>query len=612
LSRLVPCFLLLLALALLPGCRFPPRAPVAVAGVLDLRSWDFRRDGPVRLAGEWDFFGGRLIHGEPAETAPRSGGNIVPGHWSSDLNVGTYRLTILLPEVRPALGIRYTTVSTAFELDVDGRVSARAGRPSADPAEAVAAYKPGVALIGETGDRLVLVVRASNHEYRVGGMWRVFTLGDAAYLERRRWLAEEGSLCIAASLAVIALIFLFFNRTQERPGGYSTFSIFAISASLRALVTGEYAIVDCLPGISFGAVIRLEYLSFFSLFLFGLLVVRALFPGRRGLIAVKALVVGCSASFLLLLAPLRVLTWGVLPYYVLAGAVIAVAAATIVAAVVKRIEGGLPLAMAGVALVVLALNDMLFAGFLLNTANLFPYGMLVFIGAQAYVLSGRYRAVQANLRESISQKDMLIREVHHRVKNSLQIVSSIVSLRSHRSSDPSTRAAYEAIRDRIRAISLLHEKLYSLDAEKDIDAAEYARDLVVELSRSFNTASGKGIEFEADNLRLPPDFCIDLGLAMTELVANAYKHGGAGGGAPAISVRLKVEGASLILSVRDDGPGFPAGFDVAGSNAAGANTLGFKLIQTIMKKRKGSAAIVEADGAFVMLRFPLPLNTGSE
>ena len=158
-----------------------PPLPSATGGVLDLRSWDFQRDGVVRLKGDWDFFPRVLLRGEAGLLAPRSGERRVPDLWTDKtmgsargIGAGTYRLTVLLPDRRPSLGIKYTTVSTAFELDADGLLVANVGRPALDSTRDLPTYKPGVAILPRSAASLVLVVRASNYEYTSRRKWRPF------------------------------------------------------------------------------------------------------------------------------------------------------------------------------------------------------------------------------------------------------------------------------------------------------------------------------------------------------------------------------------------------------------------------------------------------------
>jgi Signal transduction histidine kinase len=576
------------------------RAPLARDGMLDLGSWDFTRDGAVSLGGDWEFFPGELLNGPDAVYAPRLGFRQVPDSWGPEISAGTYRLTVILPHARPELGIRYTTVSTAFELDADGALVANAGRPALYTKSMASAYRPGVAAIAPAADRVVLVVRVSNDAYRVGGMWRAFTLGPRAALERGRWVAETQSLALACALAVLSVIFAFFIRTKGSGSGFAAFAAFTLVAALRAIVTGEYAIVDLVPGIGFESVIRLEYFSAFASYPLALLFFYVLFPTELDK-RVALVALAFSGAFLLLLpfAPLSLLTRSLVPYYGVAIGIMALVSLILARAIVRRRAESVPLLLGGLALFSTAANDMLFSNFLVQSANLFPYGMLLFIGAQAFALSLRYRSVQAQLGAALAEKDLLLQEVHHRVRNSLQIMSSIISLQSHRSSEPAALAAYASMRDRIRAMSLVHEKLYSLDTGDNVDVASYLRELAVQLSASYDT-SGKALSVEAEKLSIPSDLCIDIGLIVTELVANAYRHAIGLAGGTKVLVRIVRRSDILVLSVSDDGPGFPEGFDVEKPSG-----LGFRLVASLVKKRKAKLSLSEGRRATVEILFPL-------
>jgi two-component sensor histidine kinase len=585
-----------------------PPTPVAAGGALDLRSWDFARNGPVSLIGDWDFFPGALLAGKDALEAPRIEGRRIPDRWKSGsggsvagMGAGTYRLKLLLPESPIGrLGLRFTTLSTAFELDANGVSIAHAGNPSLDPSAAIPAYKPGVTLLPERSNVVVLVARVSNYEYRVGGMWRALTVGKAESLERQRWEGVTGALALAASLAVLALIFAFFIRMSGSGKGFACFSAFALASALRAIVTGDYAIVDLFPTLSFDTLIRLEYLSAYSIVPLGFLFYTILFPEEIDGRLRVALLALCSAFLLLVpFAPLRILTTSILPYYPVCVLIVAATVIIQIKAVSRRRSGAVQLLVGGAALAATGINDMLFSGFLVNTGNFFSYGMLAFIGAQAYALAERYRRIQGQLREALAEKDLLIREVHHRVKNSLQIVSSIAALQAHRSADPAVLAAYAAIRDRIRAVGLVHEKLYSLESGSRIDVGTYARDLMTQLSESYGLA-GDGIVLEAESVVVPADLCIDLGIVMTELVSNAYKYAVEPGVRGAIRVRIAREQSELVLAVEDKGPGFPEGVDLEGSP-----TLGLRLVSSLARKRGASLELRKGPGARVVLRFPM-------
>jgi len=575
--------------------------------VLDLRTLDLDSRGSVPLVGDWDFFPGVLLSGDESLTAPRTGGRDVPDQWSvqdpagmdAGMGAGTYRLRVLLPESSGKLGILCSTVSTAFELDVNGALAAYAGKPALDARDAVAAYKPAVAILEGCPRELILVVRVSNHDYRVGGMWRSFSLGQADSLERRFWADTTGALALAASLAILAAVAAVLCFASGFGREYACFSLFALVAALRSLVTGVYAIVLLFPGITFSTVVRLEYLTVFLAYPFALLFFSTLFQGAirgRG----RNVLLAIAGAFLLLMpfAPLRVLTFSILPYYALIAAILVAITVIVARAVSQRRSGAVPLLVGAIVLGIASINDALFSCFLVNTRNLFPYGMLFFIGAQAYAIARRYRAIRVNLSAALDEKEILIKEVHHRVKNSLQIVSSIAALQSNRTSNPEVLDACRAMQARIRAISIVHERLYSLGALNEIDIGDYIRDLAAQFSSCYGREGG-GILVDAQSMMLPGELCIDVGLIMTELVSNSYKYAMGNDMSGKVRVRAAREGTDFVLAVSDDGPGFPEGFAVGESG-----TLGFRMISVLAKKRGAAIKIANNGGAVVEIRFP--------
>jgi two-component sensor histidine kinase len=185
------------------------------------------------------------------------------------------------------------------------------------------------------------------------------------------------------------------------------------------------------------------------------------------------------------------------------------------------------------------------------------------------------------------------------VKNSLQVVSSIAGLEAHRTDSPETIAVLESMRSRIRAISLVHERLYSLEGGSLVDAGAYVRGLAGELSASLG-ADG-GVSAETESIMLPVAVCVDMGLILSELVSNAAKHACPGGSAAPIKAGLRAEGSSISLRVEDAGPGLPEDFDPAASAS-----LGMRLVTSLVKKQGAALAFGRSPVAFVEIRFPMP------
>ena len=132
----------------------------------------------------------------------------------------------------------------------------------------------------------------------------------------------------------------------------------------------------------------------------------------------------------------------------------------------------------------------------------------------------------AGVEELLAQKELLIKEIHHRVKNSLQVVASLISLQANRVEDQRTKDIFAALRLRIVSMSLVHEKLYGKVASDRLDLGDYLLDLVRLLVAKDKAGEGEiELEIEAEGVEVEADSCFDAGLIVTELVSNAMKHG---------------------------------------------------------------------------------------
>jgi two-component sensor histidine kinase len=297
-------------------------------------------------------------------------------------------------------------------------------------------------------------------------------------------------------------------------------------------------------------------------------------------------------------------------------------------AFVRRRRGGIPLIGAALLVAAAGINDMLFSSFIVSTGNLLPFAMGFFVFVQDLVLTRRtttsidrveqlsyelgqsneqlrreidgHREAREKLETLLVEKETHLKEIHHRVKNSLQIVSSIAGLQSNRTDDARSARALNSLRERIRAISLVHEKLYGARSEELVNLCEYANELISRLMAGFGFEDRTRVELACTDIRVSMSLCIDLGLILSELAANAFLHafGKEEGGLLHISV--KEEDASLHVVVEDDGPGYPPGF-----SPDSGPTLGFKIVSSLVRKRGGRFALSSTPGARADVYLPL-------
>ena len=173
----------------------------------------------------------------------------------------------------------------------------------------------------------------------------------------------------------------------------------------------------------------------------------------------------------------------------------------------------------------------------------------------------RLKRAEENLAASLREKEVLLREIHHRVKNNLQILSSLVSLQIGKLTDPAARRELESLRGRVRSIAMVHEKLYETLGLARLDFAQYARGLLTDLWSAHGAdAAGVRLELELETVPLPIDAALPCGLVLNELVANALKHAfrGRSDGVVSVSLCLAADGRAC-LRVRDNGIGLPPG-----------------------------------------------------
>lgn len=201
----------------------------------------------------------------------------------------------------------------------------------------------------------------------------------------------------------------------------------------------------------------------------------------------------------------------------------------------------------------------------------------------------------------LAEKDVLLKEIHHRVKNNLQTISSLLNLQSANIKDPDALRLFMETRYRVRSMSLIHEKLYQSHDLSRIDFADYLRTLTSGLAGSFaGPSSAVRISVDVEEIMLGVDSAVPCGLIVNELVTNCFKYAFTGGRAGEIKIRMaRTAEARLQLSVADDGVGFPKGLDFRETES-----LGMQLITTLTEQLDGSIQLTNGTGTKFEITFP--------
>lgn len=211
--------------------------------------------------------------------------------------------------------------------------------------------------------------------------------------------------------------------------------------------------------------------------------------------------------------------------------------------------------------------------------------------------------MEERIRESLEEKGLLLREIHHRVKNNLQIIISLFNLQSHYVEDKKAFLALKEGQDRIKSMALIHERFYQNDGLSKIDFDDYIKRLVENLLLSFNIGPARiKPVIEADKISLDIDTAVPCGLIINELVSNALKHAFGTEGTGEIYVSLKyLTEKQVRLTVKDTGVGLPEGFDVFKSDS-----LGMQLINALSNQLDGTLKVTVDRGTRFTLDFNVP------
>jgi two-component sensor histidine kinase/CheY-like chemotaxis protein len=211
-------------------------------------------------------------------------------------------------------------------------------------------------------------------------------------------------------------------------------------------------------------------------------------------------------------------------------------------------------------------------------------------------IEDRLKQLKASLRE----KDILLKEIHHRVKNNLQVISSLIDLQAARQADPTVQALFRDARDRVRSMALVHEKLYQSEDLARTELGGYIRNLMHELFLAHGGESGNiTLRLDMEPMFLPVDLAIPCGLILNELATNSLKHAFVGREAGAIRVELaRMDDGRARLVFQDDGRGFPPGMDWSATPS-----LGLRLIRMLSDQLNGELALRGGPGTTFELRF---------
>jgi two-component sensor histidine kinase len=219
---------------------------------------------------------------------------------------------------------------------------------------------------------------------------------------------------------------------------------------------------------------------------------------------------------------------------------------------------------------------------------------------QEYGQVAERERVEETFKASLRQKEMLLREVHHRIKNNLQIISSLLDIQASWVQDPHLVEMFMDIQNRVISMALIHETLYQSGDFRMVNFGVYVRTLAEQIFRSYNVVPNRiRLQIQADEVMLDTNQAIPCGLILNELLSNCLKHAFPGEQGGEIHIELRSDAAPQVtMIVRDTGVGFPAGVD-----SRHAETLGLQLVNSLTEQLGGTLETESNGGTTLKLTF---------
>ncbi len=380
-------------------------------GILDLRQWDFEKNGPVKLDGEWEFYWEKLYTLEDITsiflnksyfTIPHSWNDTVVDGKSIDAEgYATFRLRILLPENSPALAIRSQQQATAFQISVNGSSTLGSGKIGRSESESIPHTVPAIGYVPDFKMQdMEVVMQVSNYHHRKGGLWHSILLGNYHQISEIEKSARETDSFLAGLLLFIFLYHLGFYQLRKNDKSSILFSLFFLILFLRIITTGEKLITNYPIFNNFQVYIRFEYLVFFWAPALAIQFLHYLFPKEiRRIYFLSYYVIGVLASFSLflkpkyftyafpILQPFLLIAFILMPYF-------------IIRAVINKRDYAISMLVSTIAIILTNMHDLLSLNEIIHS-NMFliPYGIVIMAITQSYTLLLKFSSAFKRIEE---------------------------------------------------------------------------------------------------------------------------------------------------------------------------------------------------------------------
>lgn len=214
--------------------------------------------------------------------------------------------------------------------------------------------------------------------------------------------------------------------------------------------------------------------------------------------------------------------------------------------------------------------------------------------------------IEQQLKESVREKEVLLQEIHHRVKNNLAVVSGLLQIQRFNSIDENLCSLLMASEMRIKTMALIHEKLYRAKSLSSITFEDYIRDLISTVKEALNVSQNISVNFRCSDIELNVNQAVPCALIINEMLSNAFKHAFKGEEKGTLSIIIRKENDEISVTIADNGNGLPDDFQISNQTS-----MGFTIITTLLNQLKADLTIDSANGTSFSFSFQIQDLKGS-
>ena len=404
-NHLIALSLIIVCLIIISAClndstrRISPRA---VKGVLDLTDWDFKKDGPVDLSGEYEFYWSQ--HLSPSDfakaTAPRKTEFIkVPAYWKNKIYDGkklpgdgyvTYRLNIALNKQMDRLGLKLVEISNAYNIYLNGEKIASLGQVGTNRETTVPREFPQVVSFEINTNQIELIIQVSNFHHRRGGAWSVIQMGREQDIRKAQETRLRFDMFLLGSILIMALYHLGLFAVRRKDPSPLYFGIFCFLIALRLLTTGGRYFLVLFPETSWEVIYKFAYISFYTAVpAFGMFM-QSIFPkfSKRLLRLVTA--IGGLFAGAVIFTPVRIFSHTLNTYEIITLITLIYGLYVIFVSLPQKPVEAVVFLLGFAVLFISIINDMLHVENIIYTGLFAPFGFFFFILSQSFLLSYRF------------------------------------------------------------------------------------------------------------------------------------------------------------------------------------------------------------------------------